>query len=142
MAGDKIAMELSPKPPQKGESKTGEYWADIMATFDAVFSNLESYKNMMRFAIDSLADSQNVLDSSAGTGHLTLAMLDQGKSVTALDLHQGILAPLAAKKEAYGSRLKIVVGDGTELPFLTGSFDGMASLQVLPYVDSPDASIA
>ena len=52
-----------------------------------------------------------VLDMGAGTGMLTLPLLEMGASVTAVDVTRALLDVLAARAAGFEPRLKIIEGD-------------------------------
>ena len=99
-----------------------------------------------RRRIQSVAEYLNprpehrILDLGAGEGFVSLALREAfGCRVVALDaappiLHQGV------DREVHGSGQVWLLGDGAQLPFRDGSFDGVVCSEVLEHVDD-DASV-
>jgi len=73
-----------------------------------------------------------VLDAGAGTGRATELMLSLGWEVTALDAAPEMLATL---EHAYPEVATALAKVGERLPFADATFDAVASLRVLKYVD-------
>lgn len=119
----------------------GIFWSEYMTSYDKVFSSLPPYREMMAKAVETLAQCNHVLDSSAGAGYLTKRLLDAGKQVTALEIHPEVLEILRANLKEHKDKLNLVVGDGQQLPFGDQTFDGVASILVLPFVDDTELYI-
>jgi SAM-dependent methyltransferase len=73
-----------------------------------------------------------VLDVGCGTGWLGRALVDQGWSVSGVDLSQRMLARAR-------QRFPVVRGDATRLPFRDGAFDAAVVSAVLDFVPDPAA---
>jgi SAM-dependent methyltransferase len=73
-----------------------------------------------------LGVKQRILELGAGTGRITVPLLEAGHVVTALDKMPPMLELLQAKAAAspsFGAQLAVVVGDMTALPLADGAFD-------------------
>lgn len=73
-----------------------------------------------------LGVKQRILEPGAGTGRITVPLLEAGHVVTALDKMPPMLELLQAKAAAspsFGAQLAVVVGDMTALPLADGAFD-------------------
>ena len=97
--------------------------------FDSIASRYEFVNKLMTFGLDArwrtkavrdlrLPVESTVLDIAAGTGDFTRELAKQGMRPVATDLSYGMLAA--------GRRMpQRVQADASQLPFSTGSFDGV-----------------
>lgn len=83
-----------------------------------------------------------VVDLGAGTGRIAHLLLGKGFDVTALDISRGMLTYLAEHRPRSTSRLRIVAGDVTSLPFRDGMFDVAVSAHVLHLVEHWESALA
>jgi ubiquinone/menaquinone biosynthesis C-methylase UbiE len=82
------------------------------------------------------------LDLGAGTGNLTLRLLQAGASVTAVDKSEDMLTLLRKKCQSFRKRLRVMRRDGADLaPLTNGSFDVVNVMLVLFAVDYPQATL-
>jgi len=92
----------------------------------------------------AISSGQSVLDLGCGGGHLVrdiaLAVGDSGR-VVGLDASADQLES-AGVLCAGLSAVELLEGDATDLPFDDGSFDSLASIQMLEYVPDVDGAIA
>lgn len=69
------------------------------------------------------------LDMATGTGELAFALACRAQRVVALDISPEMLAVARHKacRHRLGQRVHLLLGDGLQLPFLSGAFDGAAT---------------
>lgn len=96
-------------------------------------------------AIHQLAPStgENILEIGCGTGQAIVKMaekVDQSGKVFGIDISNGMLnvAQARVKKMGVGGQVTLLCGDGTWLPFVTDSFDGILISFTLELFDSPE----
>ncbi len=84
-------------------------------------------------AAQRLAGSGRVLDVGSGEGYGGELLSAHGLDVIGLEVDPG---PVARARRRYGSRrCRFVLGEGRALPFASGSFRGVLSLQVIEHVE-------
>ena len=105
---------------------------DSLPDYDAVVAEYERFAEPATAAFGACAlamlavrPGERVLDIAAGTGALTLPLLDAGADVTATDLSAPMVAHLAARM---GDRGRAQVEDGQALSFADGRFDATVSM--------------
>lgn len=74
------------------------------------------------------------LEIGPGYGATTDVLVGRTRSLTAIEIDP-VLARRLEKR--LGSRVRVVEGDGTKMPFLDGSFDAVTSFSMLHHVPSP-----
>jgi demethylmenaquinone methyltransferase / 2-methoxy-6-polyprenyl-1,4-benzoquinol methylase len=115
----------SETPLPAGEEKT----ARVRAMFDTIAPRYDLMNRLMTFGLDQswrkgtvsalgLPAGALVLDLACGTGDLTRIALLSGYRVVGADLSAGMLA-------ANGTSVPVVEADGSQLPFGSGTFDGL-----------------
>jgi ubiquinone/menaquinone biosynthesis C-methylase UbiE len=77
-----------------------------------------------------------VLEIGAGPGVVTRELQRVGGRVTALEIDGGLAARLS--REMGGNGVRVVRGDGSQLPFADQSFSGVVCLTMLHHVPSVD----
>ena len=100
--------------------------------YDAVVAEYERFAEPATAAFGATAlamlrvqPGERVLDVAAGTGALTLPLLETGAEVTATDLSAPMVAHLAARMDGRG---RAQVEDGQALSFSDGDFDAAVSM--------------
>jgi len=83
-----------------------------------------------------------VLDLGAGTGNLTVRLLEAGATVTAVEKSGDMLALLRKKCQPFRDRLRVLRRDGSDLAgVVSESFDVVDVMLVLFAVDQPQAML-
>jgi|SRR3989344_200032 len=112
-----------------------EHWEAHFRFYDKFQMAYSKYCAMLDFHRNALKECYSVLDSGAGTGNLTLKLLEDGHKVVAVDCNRNALDSLRQKCLKYQTQLKIQEVDlKAELPFSENYFDGVASSFVIPFV--------
>lgn len=108
--------------------------------YDAVLPRLRNYAQAVADHCTRLAPTQGrkILDLGAGTGNVTLRLLEAGATVTAVDRNAEMLDRLRDKCAAHEERLTIVSRDGADLARLaSSSFDAVNVLLVFFAAEQP-----
>lgn len=116
---------------------TETHFDDIAGEYDESLPPhvVEHYRVKRLDYLDRLTAGNTVLDVGCGTGVLASGMADRGYAVTGVDPSQGMLDVLAGRD----SRVKVVHGSATDLPFETDSFDLVFCVAVMHHVAEPAA---
>lgn len=115
------------------------HWESHLRYYDLFQMSYSKYLAMLEFHRKSLKRLPFLLDSGAGTGNLTLKLLEDGHQVVALDNNDFALKILSEKCKDYHQLLKVTKHDvTTRLPFPDNYFDGIASSLVIPFVENID----
>jgi ubiquinone/menaquinone biosynthesis C-methylase UbiE len=114
--------------------------------YDAVLPSLTNYKQALDEHCTRLAPApgKKILDLGAGTGNLTVRLLEAGATVTAVDRNAAMLDRLHEKCAAYGEdRLRVFQRDAADLsPLPSESFDGVNILLMLFAAEQPTSVIS
>jgi ubiquinone/menaquinone biosynthesis C-methylase UbiE len=108
------------------------YYLDV---YDRIVLNSDMYLAVRDFHVKGMEGLPVILDSGAGTGNVTLELLKKGHSVCAVDKSSKALGILSEKCKDYKNNLQVYETGTEELPFESGSFDGITSMFVVSYVD-------
>jgi ubiquinone/menaquinone biosynthesis C-methylase UbiE len=109
-------------------------------SYDAVLPELPNYRASVDEHCQLLApgEGRKILDLGAGTGNITVRLLQAGASVTAVDSSHQMLRLLKTKCRAHARRLHDVRRDGCDLSaFPAGEFDAVNVHLVLFSVGDP-----
>ncbi len=114
--------------------------------YDRVLLNLPTYREVLERHVRKIAPraGMRLLDLGAGTGNLTLALLEAGAHVTAVDNNAAMLRELRRKMAGYDETLEIVEQDACNLsPWRDGAFEAVSiGLVLFSIVDPQDARTA
>jgi ubiquinone/menaquinone biosynthesis C-methylase UbiE len=119
-------------------------FAQYAASYDKVLPALTRYSEALdsHFTLTGAQEGMQILDLGAGTGNLTLRLLQAGASVTAVDKSEDMLTLLRKKCQSFRKRLRVMRRDGADLaPLTNGSFDVVNVMLVLFAVDYPQATL-
>jgi ubiquinone/menaquinone biosynthesis C-methylase UbiE len=112
--------------------------------YDAVLPNLRNYAEAVADRCTRLAPcpGRKILDLGAGTGNLTLRLLNAGATVTAVDRNRAMLNKLQDKCTTHEDRLTVLQRDAADLSRLNSeSFDAVNILLVLFATEQPTSVI-
>jgi ubiquinone/menaquinone biosynthesis C-methylase UbiE len=120
-------------------------WDVYAANYDRVLPQLPYYSDTVKRHIEHLADDEirAVCDIGAGTGNVTLELLERGCQVTAVDLSRAMLRHLRAKTTiGYLPQLTVLEQSAEHLGQLAGgSFDAVTSMLALYGMQEPKAAL-
>jgi ubiquinone/menaquinone biosynthesis C-methylase UbiE len=94
-------------------------------------------KLILRGLLDDFTESHSLLDVGCGTGHFADWFASLGLSVVGLD--RGPSMVTFARRQR--PDLPLVLADATHLPFGEATFDIVALVTVLEFLDSPEAAL-
>lgn len=130
----------SPRAAQRAERSTWlrrayTLWAPF---YDAAVAS--ALRESRRKSLGTLGDvsGQRILLVGVGTG-LDVPWLKPGASYVGLDLTAAMIGRAKAKARDYGAPIRLVRGDGMELPLRDGSFDRAVLHLIVAVVPNPRA---
>lgn len=130
-------------------AKTAYQDADVAAEYDAVrFSTLkgritnalEQQAVMRALASASLPAASSVLDVPCGTGRATLWLLEQGYSVTGMDISSEMIAQAQSRLDHFANLNALLQGDASKLQFADAEFDCVVSVRLFGHTP-PDSRV-
>jgi SAM-dependent methyltransferase len=92
--------------------------------------------DLMPWALDGVDLGVDVLEIGPGYGVTTRLLVDRARSVTAVEIDPDLAAALDTR---LGNRVRVLHGDGAELPLPDRSFDAVVCFTMLHHV--PSASL-
>lgn len=119
------------------------FWArflDVMHGLPAVRANHRRVMELLE-----LGPGSSLLDVGCGTGNFSrdaVAVVGPGGRVTGCDISEGMLGVANTRAAEAGLKIDYYVGDATNLPFASGSFDAARIERVLQYLDNPEQAVA
>lgn len=118
------------------KSQDPEFWKKHFQHYDFFQNNFEWYKQTIQFHAEQINECKNVLDTGAGSGNLTKALINEGHIVTAIDNEPFALEQLK-NKMGDNNNLTILSGDVCSMNIKKNSFDGATSMFLLPFINKP-----
>jgi ubiquinone/menaquinone biosynthesis C-methylase UbiE len=94
-------------------------------------------KASLRRILESFPQPRSVLEVGCGTGHFTRWLREQGLAAVGLDLSQEMLAEAQIL-----DGLPLVRADAHRLPFADGTFDLVALVTALEFLEAPEEAVA
>ena len=116
-------------------------FAKYAGAYDQVLSELPNYQEVIERHCEFItpSDKLKVLDLGAGTGNLTIKLLEKGACVTAVDRSNEMIRVLRRKCSTYQRNLKTYTIDASNLSFFeSNSFDVVNILLVLFAIEEPE----
>jgi len=111
-------------------------WKHHFRYYDLFQMNREAYIGTLNFHLTKLKKYHKILDSGAGSGNLTLGLLKKGHKVSSIDFNKFALKILRNKCKEYKNNLVVKFSDVQKIFFGMNSFDGVASMFVIPFVEN------
>jgi len=94
----------------------------------------KTVRQRVAWALSTAELGDRVLELGPGPGLTTDLLLHRVNSLTAIEIDPTLAESLKARLR--GSKVRVVVGDATELPFPDGQFSGVVSFTMLHHVSS------
>lgn len=126
--------------PDLDEYDRRQAWKLYALSYDRVLPRLPFYQEAVRrhVAVMSRPEIQDVIDVGAGTGNVTVELLERGRRVTAVDLSPEMLDKLREKTVGHSQNLTILERNAQDLSLLPdNSFDGATILLAFFDIDQP-----
>jgi ubiquinone/menaquinone biosynthesis C-methylase UbiE len=112
-----------------------EHWEHHFKYYDFFQNNSSRYRAIIDLHAEQLHESKKILDTGAGSGNLTLKLLEEGHELVAVDSNEIALNLLREKCRTYGEKLRVVNMDVQSLDLGDDEFDGVSSMFVIPFVE-------
>lgn len=120
-------------------------WELYAASYDRVLPQLPFYREVVQrhLALMQQLGIERILDLGAGTGNVTLPLIQAGYEVTAVDISRGMLEKLHCKISPYDHRLLTVLQESAEdLPQLKDeTFEGVTALLAFYDMRHPESAL-
>ena len=118
----------------RGQAKKYESWYNT--PFGRRTDRVE--KEMLGYFLSDVFDVRSLLEVGCGTGHF--ARWFAGKGITTVGLDASF--PMLGMSKELCAEVGVVQGDATRLPFEDDSFDVVAMITVLEFLDEPEKALA
>ncbi|MCX7110237.1 MAG: class I SAM-dependent methyltransferase [Proteobacteria bacterium] len=120
-------------------------WETYAVSYDVVLHEMDYYAEVVNRHHSALSAEgvERVIDIGAGTGNVTIPLLQAGRSVTAIDMSRAMLDKMHFKLRALDKpAIKIFQQSAEDLSaFADGSFDGVNILLALFDMGNPAAAL-
>ncbi len=128
------------------EQQKQQIWESYAFSYDRVLPMLPFYTEVVERHVAAMArpDVEAVLDMGAGTGPVTVALLERGSKISALDLNRAMLNKLRAKlAHRESGNVTIIEQNAEHLPqFGDGTMDGVSVLLAFYDMADPHSALA
>jgi ubiquinone/menaquinone biosynthesis C-methylase UbiE len=122
-----------------GERKT-TYYEELGDKFEGYMSDYDVERRLHLIFSTLLGrdrlSGRRVLEIGSGTGRISRTIIEQGGTLTALDIGPGLVGSVAQSLHCHG-----VVGDALHLPFGDGTFDFIISSECIEHTLDPELAI-
>jgi len=125
--------KLIGRNPPKGDV----YYGDMAALYDEERARSKRWhreQTAVETCLRGLPEALRVLDVPVGTGRFLAAYAARGHDVTGLDASEEMLSVARQRGAENGTRLRLVKGDATQLPYDDGAFELVVSTRFLRHV--------
>lgn len=113
-----------------------DIWDRYAKAYDRLSSLTSYYNELSNKVLAALKDCDNVLDNGTGTGILAKRLAEHGKTIVGIDSSEAMLS-IARSKVSLNKLLTFDLGSSEHLPYKDKTFDGVACINVLFYLDNP-----
>lgn len=114
-------------------------WTKLAISYDEVLVQWSLYQEIRDYALAGLSESYNICDIGCGSGIIASDLARMGKMVYGVDNNPHMLDRAKSKEtEELKGRLNLKEGDALNLEFQDNTFDGVVSVNVIFYVESPE----
>ena len=114
-------------------------------SYDLVLGVQDDYREVINRHVDALSKEgvNRVIDIGAGTGNVTIPLLEAGRSITAIEIRRAMLNKMQYKLSAMDNpKIKILLQSAEDLTeFPDSIFDGVNILLALFDMDDPAAAL-
>lgn len=117
-------------------------WEHHYKFYDLFQNNFDRYRNTITFHFNNLKDCNQVIDTGAGSGNLTLELTRHKINVTAIDSNQYAIELLKEKCKKYEEYYNVDICSVEQLTVPSDIYDGASSMFVIPFVKNNIAYIS
>jgi ubiquinone/menaquinone biosynthesis C-methylase UbiE len=112
----------------------GNIYRDFPEFYDLIYARyFKTVPDFVKLVERSTPNGGRILDLAAGTGEVTIPLLQRGYRVQSFDLNSGMLRVLARKAQVLGMTVKTTVADMANLDY-EQEFDAVCIRQALNYL--------
>ncbi len=127
-------------------SAHAQRWQDLYERTD-LFSVIHQERHARALALidqRALPPGSPALEIGPGAGLMTVALATRGYQVTAVEAAPEMIQLASSRARAAGvsGRIRLLLGDGCQLPFRTGQFALVVALGVVPWLTRAEDGIA
>lgn len=107
--------------------------------YDNILLNWDAYIKLRDIHLKQMIGLESVLDVCAGTGNVSIELLEQSKQIIAIDRNEAMLAYMLEKKAKLddNDKLRIFNMDAENLEFPDNFFDGVTAMNAIYNLSNP-----
>jgi ubiquinone/menaquinone biosynthesis C-methylase UbiE len=126
------------------DDKIQEFWQATAGDYDAWIASdfKDQYAVNWKILSQYVRPAHRVLDVGCGPGSLSIRLARQCREVCGVDVTPEMIRVAQEKLTDAAANVSFHEGDACALPFASGSFDTVMSVNALQTMDQPDAAIA